>query len=124
MPKKHVCTAQEVVNAVLDKPIRWVPYQDLPADKRQEWSNYARSALTNPALQSLIGVSGVVSKDPCNGEIVKNMIEDIARRSGSFDQVTDMRMVIIGIELVRTMLEEAIIVDRPNKTVEEPNAAM
>lgn len=94
--------SKEVVDRIVDRPIKWIEWQKMPHDKKVEWYKNAQSVLRNIVFRSLVG-----SNEPrINGEIVKNIIEHIARHTENFEQVRDLRMTINGVELIKQYLEE------------------
>lgn len=120
---KHSCTAEGVVNKVLDRAIVWVEWEDMPPEERKKWGADARSVLMNPVFMSLAGRSSVLHGKATSGQIAKNCIEEIARRSKSHEETVGIRHVICGVELIREILEECLY-QESRVTNEEPNAAL
>jgi hypothetical protein len=102
-------TAKALTDSILDRPIEWVRWSEMPEDARRHWADMAKSALNNEALQSLIGKSERIGQRATNGEIVKRCIESIARHSKSHEETEAIRMTINGMELVRELLEEMLL---------------
>lgn len=101
-------TAKGVVEDVLSREIVWMDKDKMNEPDRLRWSNEAKALMDNMVFQSLVGRT---DKDgiKTNGEIVKNLIEGIARDSGSYDEVKFLRATINGIELIRQYAEELVV---------------
>jgi hypothetical protein len=108
---KEVATpnAIELVNSILDRPINWIKWDQMPRQQRKAWSDTALVALNNEALVSLIGTEKDGIKT--NGELIKNLIEHSARYAVEKEEMRDMRMIICGVELVRDKLQEMIYIE-------------
>lgn len=120
-PKEPV-DPRGVVDAIMDRPLQWVNWRDLPLDARRTWSNDAKAVLSN---QAFIALCGSIDKNgqPTNGELAKDIIEHIGRYSKDHAETRDMRMTLNGIELIRDRLSEMVI-DEYQPSNEEPNAAV
>jgi hypothetical protein len=95
-------TSSDLVNAIMERPIEWVNWKALPQQERNAWSQEAQQVLRNRAFISLCG------SNETNGELVKVLIEHIARYTKNHDETRDMRMTISGIELIRENLEAMV----------------
>lgn len=106
LPEVKKPTARDVVDAILDRPIEWVDWRELPYEARKNWGGNAKIVLENQAFQAVFGKKdkGVLT----NGELVKGLIESAVRKSNNWQQIQDVRMTINGIELARELLEEML----------------
>jgi len=109
MPKKkdtHL-TATLLVNQILDRPLIWVDRSKMTDEVRQVWATEAQSLLRNRVFIALCGKT--IDGEKTNGELVKIMIEHIARYSSSHEETRDMRMQMSGIELIREHAESFLL---------------
>lgn len=106
--KKHICNAKDVVNRILDRDIVTVDYGSMPEDARKSWGGEAKSALSNRCIQHLIGKVDEVTGKNTSGEIVRRCIENIARYSKSQEETERIRHIMIGVELIRDLLQEML----------------
>lgn len=111
MPRVHKCSSKDVVNQILNKPLEWTEWRALPEEARKQWGNDALSLLNNRVFQSIFGKSEVLGGANTSGEYVKMCIENIARASSSQIETEQIRSLICGIERIREMIEEMIIVE-------------
>lgn len=95
---------QRAVEDILGREIKYIDYNTLTDDGRLAIYNEAQLLLKNRVFQSLVGK--VENGSKINGEIAKNIIEQISRYSKSFDEVRDLRMTINGVELIRQYAEQ------------------
>lgn len=101
---KHECpeiTATAVINRILRRPITWVDKSKLDIPNRKAWSGHARSLIDNPLFQAICGKIGNTEAEDTSGELVKIIIEHIAKHSKNHEETRDLRMTINGIERVR-----------------------
>lgn len=112
MPRVHKCSSRTVINQILDRPLEWVEWKELPLDARKQWSNEAVALLNNRVFQSICGKSSLVGGKVSNGEYVKILIENIARHAKSFEETNNARQIILAIDRIKEMVEEMVIVER------------
>lgn len=90
---------------VLGREIRWIDTSKMDNESFDRWYNEAQVLLQSDIVRSLIGFN-----DPdgtrVNGEIVKDLMEFIAKDTRNFEEVMYARMKIVGIELLKTYLQE------------------
>ena len=111
---------QNFTNRILERPIEWIDMQAMPMEVRTAMSAEARAVLENRAFQSLCGKMG---PERTNGELVKTLIEHIARYAITEQEMMNMRMTINGIELIRGYLE-AMLVPKAEESRDDLNASI
>lgn len=116
-------TAKDLVNSILDRDIVTVDWSSMPEELRRGWGDDARQALSNRCIQHLIGKVDMVSGASTSGEIVRRCIENIARRSTSQEQTEYIRHIMIGVELIRELLQEMLSLGIEER-VENPNSPL
>ena len=114
--------AKGVVERALGRDIVWIDKDKMNETDRLAWGNEAQALLDNRVFQSLVGqVDREGNKT--NGEIVKNIIEGIARNSKDYDEVQFLRATINGIELIREYAEE-LLIKKDKETFDDLNAGI
>lgn len=121
MGRTHKCTAVKLTNTILDRETVWVAWKQMPAQERKNWSAIAKAALDNRALQSLIGRSKLTKEGETSGEIAKRIMENVTRSSKSQEQTENMRHILCGVELIRELLEEMVLVNE-QPVLTDPNS--
>jgi len=108
--QKNIPTVKEYnfdsfLKEVLGREIRWIDTSKMDDESFDRWYNEAQVLLQSDIVRSLIGFN-----DPdgtrVNGEIVKDLMEFIAKDTRNFEEVMYARMKIVGIELLKTYLQE------------------
>ena len=110
----HRSAPQIVVENILKRKIKWVDASKMSIDQSIAWYNEAQALLKNKVFISL---AGGTDKDGSitNGELVKELIEEVARSAQDWEQVRDIRVSINAIEMIRNKVE-AIQDPRDNQT--------
>lgn len=85
--------AQEVVAKVLGRGIKYFDYTGMKHDEKVKYYNDAQAALRNKTIQNEVK------------HIVADLVEHIAKRSQSIEEVSEIRMTINGIEMLKEYLE-------------------
>ena len=122
----HKCpepTATDVIEKVLKRPIQWVDKSKLDLANRRVWGGHARSLTDNPLFQAICGKIGSDPSEDTSGELVKIMIEHIAKHSKNHEETRDLRMCINGIERIREEVNSWLFFENTS-TNEELNAPM
>lgn len=103
--KKNQYTFDKFLKEELGREIRWIDTSKMDNESYDRWYNEAQVLLQSDIVRSLIGFD-----DPdgthVNGEIIKDLMEYIAIKPKNFDEVMYARMKIVGIELLKTYLQE------------------
>lgn len=122
----HVCpmpTAEAVIEKILNRPLAWVDMTKMDVATRRQWGGHATALLQNPLFQALCGTVGKTKSEETSGELVKDLIEHIAKKSKDHEETRDLRMTINGVELVRERAAAWLFFET-QATNNEPNAPM
>lgn len=115
-------TSKDLVETILRNDIVWIDKDKMNSTDRLSWGNEAKALLENRVFQSLVGKIDAEG-NKTNGEIVKNLIEGIARNSKDYDEVRFLRSTINGIELIREYAED-LLIKKVEETHDDPYAAV
>ncbi len=71
------------------------------------WENDAKALLQNQVFEHFVGKT---ERDgtKTNGELAKNLILHIAKNSQNWEEVKDLRMKLVGLEILREAVEEQL----------------
>lgn len=117
--KERLRVAKHWPAELLERSIVWIDKDKMSQPDRERWANDAKALLDNPVFQSLVGkIERNGTKT--NGELVKNLIEGIARNSKDFDEVKFLRATINGVELIREYAED-LLITKPIETFNSLN---
>lgn len=103
--KKTPYTFEDFCSTVFGRKIEWIDTSNFTPSEQRFWYQEARNVLENPVFKSLCGYSDENGQF-VNGEIVKNLIEVMARHSRTMEEVNFIRAKIAGIELIRQLLTD------------------
>lgn len=87
-----------LLEKILCRPLNWVDTSNFSENEQRIWHGEAQALLRNPVFVSLCGDS------KSNGEIVKDLIEYIAKNSKNFEEVLYLRAKIAGVELIKNLV--------------------
>ena len=114
---------RNLLKNILNRDIKWIDVAGMDETQLAEWQANAKSALDNPVIKSLIG--GIDDNgNLTNGEIVKNLIEYIARNSKDHGETRDLRMTINGAELIRQYLLEISSSEAKQEKAKDPHSTL
>ena len=109
----------ECMEDILGRDIKWVDQTKFNHEQKKDWYINAQALLRNKVFISLVGGSEKTG-EKFNGELVKDLIEEIAKRAPNYDVVRDLRAKICGIELIRELVDTVVDPDTTKETNNDP----
>lgn len=113
--------ATDVVNAILDREIKFVDLSQLPLEARKALGNSAMAALANEAIILLLGKSSALKQGPeTTGLVTKDILEYGMRHAKDVEELEALRYTLNGAELIREKLEALLFAEPKDVPPENP----